>query len=520
MEVENISSTENVELYSNLNETVDKNQCIECREQFFKLIAEFSEDWIYWINPDKTISYMSPSAKHLTGYEINELIKYPNFLSHITYAKDLKKSTSHAKAILTNKNFCCEEFRIIKKNGELRWISHMCQAVYDINNNYIGRYVRNVDISEKMNPSVYKLQREKLVQNICGWASVGYYQAYFNGKLKSANKVFLNMLGYDFEELVANPNFENDFVFDNEKRTEFKSALRKYGFVKDFESTWIKRGWNVIYLKETARICNSHSSNELYYEAFVYDVTDKKNIEFNTIAASTRKQKYENLITGFFTNISHEIKTPLNVIMNMVSLLKSDIEANEVKNINGDIHIIQSECDRIKRTINLILEMSQLHSGTYELSYSEFDIMKEIFQPLVQEYTDKINQKNLLLTLTNNLTNTKIIGDRYGVYQIFLQLLDNALKYTSSGRIEILLFNDAHGHIIVEMKDSGIGIEAEYIPFLFNVFSQEDNSYSRMFEGTGLGLAIVKKHCELNDAFIDFESEKHKGTKVRVTFNR
>jgi len=291
-------------------------------------------------------------------------------------------------------------------------------------------------------------------------------------------------------------------------------------FVKDFESTWIKRGWNVIYLKETARICNNHSSGDLYYEAFVYDVTDKKNIEFNSIAASTRKQKYENLITGFFTNISHEIKTPLNVIMNMVSLLKSDIEANELKNINGDIHIIQSECDRIKRTINLILEMSQLHSGTYELSYSEFDIMKEIFNPLVQEYTDKIHQKNLLLTLTNNLSNAKIIGDRYGVYQIFLQLLDNALKYTSSGRIEIILYNDEQGHIIVEMKDSGIGIEAEYIPFLFNVFSQEDNSYSRMFEGTGLGLAIVKKHCELNDAFIDFESEKHKGTKVRVFFNR
>lgn len=245
-----------------------------------------------------------------------------------------------------------------------------------------------------------------------------------------------------------------------------------------------------------------------------------KNIEFNSIAASTKKQKYENLITGFFTNISHEIKTPLNVIMNMVSLLKSDIEANEIKNINGDVHIIQAECDRIKRTINLILEMSQLHSGTYELSYSEFDIMKEIFQPLVQEYTDKIHKKNLLLTLTNNLSNAKIIGDRYGVYQIFLQILDNALKYTSSGRIEILLYNDAQGYIIVEMKDSGIGIEAEYIPFLFNVFSQEDNSYSRMFEGTGLGLAIVKKHCELNDAFIDFESEKHKGTKVRVIFNR
>ncbi|NMB81808.1 MAG: PAS domain S-box protein [Ignavibacteria bacterium] len=520
MSSNNISQVEGIDLYSTLNETTEKNDCIACREEFFKLIAEFSEDWVYWINPDNTISYMSPSAKHITGYEPDELAKYPNFLSHITYAKDLSKSKNHIRALKTGKNFCSEDFRIIKKNGEVRWISHMCQAVYDIDDKYIGRYVRNVDISEKMNPTVYKLQRDKLVKNICEWASVGYYQIYFDGRLKSANKMFLDMIGYDMDELKNNPNFENEFVFDGDKRKEFKSALQKYGFVKDFESTWIKRGWNILYLKETAKVCSNLSGGNAYYEAFVYDVTERKNVEFHTIAATTRKQKYDELITGFFTNISHEIKTPLNVIINMVSLLKSDLEANETKSINGDIHIIQTECEKIKRTINLILEMSQLHSGTYDLSFSEFDIMKEIFEPLILEYTDKIKEKNLLLTMTNNLSNAKIIGDRYGIYQIFLQLLDNALKYTSTGKIEIVLYNDESNHINVEIKDSGIGIEAEYIPFLFNVFSQEDNGYSRMFQGTGLGLAIVKKHCELNDAFIDFESEKYKGTKVKVKFNR
>lgn len=515
-----ISSTEDKELSASSSEVQDKNYCVACREEFFKLIAEFSEDWVYWINPDNTIGYMSPSAKHITGYEPDELAKYPNFLNHITYAKDLGRSRNHMKAILSGKNFCREDFRIIKKNGEVRWISHMCQAVYDIDDKYIGRYVRNIDVSEKMNPTVYKLQREKLVKNICEWASVGYYQMYFDGRLKSANKVFLNMLGYEFDELKSYPNFENEFVFDNEKRKEFKTALHKYGFVKDFESTWIKRGWNILYLKETAKVCHDVQGANAYYESYVYDVTERKNVEYQTIAASTRKQKYEELISGFFANISHEIKTPLNVIINMVSLLKADIEANETKSINGDISIIQTECDRIKRTINLILEMSQLQSGTYELTYTEFDIMKEVFEPLIHEYADKIKEKNLLLTLNNNLTNAKIIGDRYGIYQIFLQLLDNALKYTNSGKIEILLYNDEDGNINAEIKDTGVGIESEYIPFLFNVFSQEDNSYSRMFEGTGLGLAIVKKHCELNDAFIDFESEKYKGTKVKVKFNR
>jgi len=65
-----------------------------------------------------------------------------------------------------------------------------------------------------------------------------------------------------------------------------------------------------------------------------------------------------------------------------------------------------------------------------------------------------------------------------------------------------------------------LGIKEEYVPFLYNVFSQEDNSYSKMFEGTGLGLAIVKKHCELNDALIEVESEKNIGTKIKIIFVR
>lgn len=520
VEEDNIPSNKFIELYKSINENYNSDTCSACREQFFKLIAEFSEDWIYWINTDSSISYTSPSCKHITGYDIEEIIRYPEFLNKIIHEKDREKYTKHIDAVSQGKNLCSEKFRIIKKSGEIRWISHLCQAVYDQDDKYIGRYVRNKDITGKKNPNIYVLQKEKLVDNICEWASVGYYQIYFDGRLKSANKIFLDMLGYDLADLLTNQNFEENCVSDLDKREEFKKSLRKYGYIKDFESAWIKKGWNIIYLKETATLGRDTLGDLSFYEVFVQDITEKKNAEYASIVASTKKRKYEELITQFLATVSHEINTPLNVILNMVSMLKTDYEAGNKYEINGDINIIKAEGERIKRTIDLILEISQLQSGAYDVSISEIDLIEDVFNDIFKIYNEKANEKNVELIITNKLIDSKIIADKHGVCQIFLQLIDNALKYTHSGKIEVLLYLNENNQVTIEITDTGMGIKEEYVPFLFKVFSQEDNSYSRMFEGTGLGLAIVKKHCELNDALIEVESKKNIGTKIKIIFVR
>jgi len=517
---DNIPSSKFVELYKSENENFNSETCFACREQFFKLIAEFSEDWIYWINSDSTISYMSPSSKHITGYDIEEIVRYPEFVNEIIYEKDREKYTKHTNAFLLRKNLCNEEFRIIKKSGEIRWISHMCQAVYDQEDKYLGRYVRNKDITEMKNSNIYVLQKEKLVNNICDWASVGYYQIYFDGRLKSANKIFLDMLGYDLSELLNEKDFEKTCILDSDKREEFKTTLKKFGFIKNFESAWIKKGCSIIYLKETATLGRDTLGGISFYEVFVQDITERKNAENIAVVASSKKQKYEELITEFLATVSHEINTPLNVILNMVSMLKNDCEVGDKHEINSDINIIKTEGERIKRTIDLILEISQLQSGTYEVGISEIDLIDDIFSNIFRAYNEKAKEKNVALVITNKLFDPKIVADKHGVYQIFLQLIDNALKYTHSGKIEILLYLNGNNQVTVEVTDTGMGIKEEYVPFLFKVFSQEDNSYSKLFEGTGLGLAIVKKHCELNDALIEVESKKNIGTKVKIIFVR
>jgi len=258
--------------------------------------------------------------------------------------------------------------------------------------------------------------------------------------------------------------------------------------------------------------------NISYFEGVVQDITLQKKSELLIIEAKDMLRRYEKLKSEFLATISHEIRTPLNAIINFSRLLKTEPGAIQEKDLKENIEIIENEGKRIQRTIDMILEMSQLITDTYEANPAETDIVKDVLNVVCEESRECAEKKKIELSLDNRIGNSTIMIDKHSVMQIFRHLIGNAIKYTNEGYIEIISYRNADEKVTVEVKDSGIGIDEKYVPHLFTLFSQEDNSYSRMFEGTGLGLAIVKKYCELNDAEIEVESRKGFGSTFRVTF--
>ena len=109
---------------------------------------------------------------------------------------------------------------------------------------------------------------------------------------------------------------------------------------------------------------------------------------------------------------------------------------------------------------------------------------------------------------------------KYSLSQLFVNLIDNRLKYTRNGYVQIKIYNDDNGTLSVNVEDTGIGIAEEFLPTLFKPFTQEEQGYTRKFEGNGLGLALVKRYCELNDAVISVHSKKVVGTTFRVKFTQ
>ncbi len=489
-------------------------------EKFYKLLVEFSDDWIYWINPDSTIAFNSPSCKYVTGYDpSDDFFSDVHFFDKLIHPKYFDNLNRHKRLVSTCENVCYENFDIITKTGEVKGIHHYCQAVYDINGVYLGRYVCNKILSDIQKQGLLFPFDEKIMLQIYDNHSLGYYQLYFNGKVRSANQTFLDMLGYNSNDELLNSNIEKSGHINSDERKVFISRLLRNGFVKGFESKWVNKDSEIIYLKETASIVNGREGEDPFYQGIVENVTAERLQGHAAKNLSIDKSKSEKLKIEFLSMISHEIRTPLNVILNYIQMLRTDsinMHENEKSEL---IDIMVEEGERIKRTIDLILEMSQLQSETYEFIFTKINLLEEILHPIVNSYAEKIMKKNLQIKLTNKTDKAMIYADKQSLMQIFTQLVDNAFKYTQAGFIEIIVFMNPENQICVSVNDTGIGINEEYIHHLFSLFSQEDNSYSRMFEGTGLGLALVKKHCELNRASIEVKSKKNVGSEFTVKFS-
>ena len=239
---------------------------------------------------------------------------------------------------------------------------------------------------------------------------------------------------------------------------------------------------------------------------------------YELVKAKENAEKADSLKTHFLTQISHEIRTPLNTIVSSISLIKetlSEIEYDERKEIFA---MIYSGSNRIIRTIDLILNMSEVQAGSYEPSIERLKLIEDVLKPVIYDLQHLAIQKDLKLELVNYASeDTTIYADSYATSQIFVNLIDNALKYTREGYISINISEDA-GSVNVDVIDTGIGISEDYLNELFVPFTQEERGYTRRFDGNGLGLALVKKYCELNNAQISVESGKGKGSKFSVRF--
>ncbi len=225
----------------------------------------------------------------------------------------------------------------------------------------------------------------------------------------------------------------------------------------------------------------------------------------------------DRLKNEFLAQISHEIRTPINILLGYSEVLRTEFENKMSANFEQSYNIINKASRRIIRTIELILQMSELISGTYSPEIENIELGERI-EEIYNRYWREAEAKGLSFKLNMPEEKVYFLLDHLSLDTILIQLIENALRFTEIGSVEISL-NKSINKTIIEIKDSGIGISKEYFPRLFEPFTQEDQGYSRSFDGNGLGLALVKKHCELNKIDIEVESEKGTGSTFRLIIN-
>lgn len=217
----------------------------------------------------------------------------------------------------------------------------------------------------------------------------------------------------------------------------------------------------------------------------------------------------ENLQKEFIDNVSHEIKTPISSIQGFAKLLKDENVSKEEKMEYSQIII--EESDRLLNISNNMLKLSKLQNQNKILKREQIDIAEQI-RRTISLLEPKWSNKEIAFNIS--MEEKYFYGDEDLIFQVWVNLIDNAIKFSKEhGKIEILL-KENNENIVVEIKDNGMGMSEEDKKRIFTRFYQIDKSHSE--EGCGLGLAIVKRIIELSNGTIKIISEENKGTTMIV----
>jgi len=338
-----------------------------------------------------------------------------------------------------------------------------------------------------------------------------------SGNIKYVNLKFTELTGYTITEVLGkNPRILKSGETSNEIYKQLWGAITSGNDWHGELHNKKKNGttyWEYVSISPI----RDHKGRINHFLAVKEDITVKKLMTEELILAKVKAEESDRLKSEFLAQMSHEIRTPLNIILSYNYMLKEELDKNPNANYATLFNSIDSSSKRLLRTIDLILNMSAIQTGKLKANYSNVDLYS-ILTRLIIEFTSTAESRKIKLSLKSLLTNSILKTDEHLITEIFQNLIDNALKYTNEGKVEIIIYENECKQVCVDISDTGIGITKEYIPKLFQPFTQEESGYSRKYEGNGLGLALVKKYSDTIGTEILVKSEKDKGSTFTVRF--
>lgn len=218
--------------------------------------------------------------------------------------------------------------------------------------------------------------------------------------------------------------------------------------------------------------------------------------------------------SDFLANMSHELRTPLNAIIGYSEMLEEDAMAEGNKQAASDLNKIQHSANHLLGLINGILDLSKVESGKTSIMYEWFDI-RNFFEEILTGMHLLLDKRGNLCSLEFNLDRNEVYTDKLKLKQVVINLLGNANKFTEAGRIHITVNNfyrKNHSELEIVIRDTGIGIAQDKLPFIFDPFVQADTSTTRRYEGSGLGLTITRRFVEILGGTVKASSEYGQGS--------
>jgi PAS domain S-box-containing protein len=452
---------------------------------------------------DGQVLYINDAVKPLLGYTVEEAREI-NFWEAL-FIEDRERVKASLEAGLRNKQKQFDvQFRVVGKNSIERWFSWSMVTRND------RWYCYGRDITEDK-----KVQNELLkLSFVASKVNNAIVINDANNEVTWINDAFEKITGFTLDDikgrrlgdLISGPDTDMEVIREAREHAKENQSftIDLLAYRKDKKPIWLSV-YNTVIL--------NHDGNEDIEVEIIIDITGKKQAEREMFEAKEQALQLSEAKEMFLSVMSHEIRTPLNAVIGMSHLLlENDPKPSQV----DDLNILKFSGENLLHIINDILDFTKIETGNLQLEQVPFSIpllAQDIVNSL--QVNARKNNNQLVLNVDDRIK-APILGDKTRMYQILMNLLGNAIKFTDHGIVElhILLEENRENQVLIQfkVKDNGIGIPEDKQSYIFESFTQAKTDISRKYGGTGLGLAITKKLLKLYNSEIHVYSREGEGT--------
>ncbi|MBX3044124.1 MAG: PAS domain-containing protein [Candidatus Kapabacteria bacterium] len=538
-------------LVTDLSESLEVKRSLKESETLINSILNSIDQVIFSVTMDGKLIFISNHTEEIYKLPPSAFYENTNLWFEIIY-KDDKELVLNEIDLAHKKGFFETDYRILRADGEIRWVHNQSKIIYEN-----GIPIRiDGQIYDVTDSKIQELELQKKNRLITGFylanpllmGVVEVEKDFKKVKHISGNKSFKDFMDksesdYPFYIELTDDDLENpsvkiwlakykeayeenrsvyfEYDFDYEGQTYYHYVVLSYLSLSEDDNPQYSFIINDITPRKIAEIQINNYAAEMEKKSIELQNEIEKNIniqkeliEAKDIADKANKAKSE-----FLANISHEIRTPMNAIMGFAKLIRENESDTKLMHYADGI---LTGGKSLMNVINDILDLSKIESGTLSIHNDVVDIFK-MTNEIYRLFSLKSEEKNIkLLNFITSSTPRFIYIDEFRIRQILINLVSNAIKFTETGYVLILVDSKPMGkksNISFHVIDTGIGISEDQSKIIFEAFIQSDSQSNKKFGGTGLGLTISRKLAGLMNGDIKLESNINEGSKFSAVFD-
>lgn len=440
--------------------------------------------------------------EEITGLEDIDIIGKKN--SQLNIGNTFEYMEEYEKLVLEKKEHVIE--KTIFEDDE--WISVFIHPMYDNERNIIGTYGFKIYDYVNSKTPIGIENRNKMLEIIVDNLPIPIFYKDKHGVYLYCNEAFDELIELDRDNIIGKKDY--DLNIDEERVKMYKDADNKVikHKVTTVDELYVERKSGDKYIEITKVPLWDYRKKVIGVIGIVIDLTQKKATEI----------ELEKLRLDFFSNLTHEFRTPLNLIFSSVQLIDqsiSNIKKGDVNVLIRYLRIIEQNGMRLLKLVNNLIDSTRIDSGCLDYNPQNKDIVAFV-ENICESVVEFSHSQNIDLIFDTDQEEKIISFDSDKMERIVLNLLSNAIKYNKeNGRIDVEIKCN-EDYIDINVRDTGVGIPSDKIGDVFEKFKQVDNRLTKISEGSGIGLSIVKSLVALHNGMVDVSSKVGVGTEFKV----